>query len=68
MITLTILLFKIILALATGVFKFLFVLGGVMLEILLMGTVFAAIGIYGFGILLILDIIFLFTKIISKEV
>lgn len=68
MITLTILLFKIIFALATGIFKFVFVLGGVMLEVLLMGAVFTAIGVYGFGILLILDIFFLITKIISKEV
>lgn len=66
MITLTIAIFSILGALVTGTAKLIATLFGVFFELLLLGIIISMIGACGFGILFLVDIIFLITKIGRK--
>lgn len=64
MITLTVVTFSIICGVASGIFKLLFAIFGVFLEIMLASMIVASIGIFGLGILFLVDAVFLIVKII----
>lgn len=64
MITLTILLFTILCTLVGGFLKLIFFIGGIFIELLAIVAIIGAIGIWGLGMFLLIDLIFLVGKII----
>lgn len=64
MITLTLMFLTVLGGLVGGIFKFIFAIFGVIFELFLIGLIVTSIGVFGFGILLLIDIIFFIVKVV----